>query len=109
MMLNVDIPDDILQWFSDLVGPDCSPLVADMLESVLHRIEELRWVYFPLSDEYPLSMFITHSSFSKMVDSLESLAVGSDIPCCRLFTKDGRLRWNPPEELSVLLTGRPKG
>ncbi len=102
MVIDTEISGEFLDLIYQRSEQDYVPLLDDMLPLLTERIEDIRWTYFPLTDEYPLAMFLSRPSNSHWVDELERTVRRSGGACCRVFLKGGRCIWRLPDELRKL-------
>ena len=82
MLLDVNTPDTVLDWFYERSIKEYVPLLDDMQPLIAERMEDLRWAYFPLTDECPIAMFVTRPANRHWVDSLEEAVRMGGGPFC---------------------------
>ncbi len=108
MLLDIETPDEYFDWLSRrLLDIGYCPLFDDMDPLIAERIEDIRWAYFPLTDEYPLAMFVVRPDDARWVDELETAIQESGGSCCRVFREGERYAWRLPDGLKRLCTRDP--
>jgi hypothetical protein len=68
------------------------------------RLGELRWVYIPFSDEYPLGIFVSRAEDSSWVEHLRYVLKVEAVPFSRIVEERGHDSWHLNDALRSLVT-----
>lgn len=96
MVIDLATPLSIVEWFYESRDPDLGPHITNMLPMIVERIEDLRWAYFPIEEEFPLAMFVVRPAEAGLIDAVEAAAKGERLPCTRIVEERGRFTWHLP-------------
>lgn len=91
--------ENLIHLLDKSVPPDTAPFIDDVLPTVVRAIERLGWSYIPLSDEYPLALFMVSTAKKDSIASIKSAALRERIPFSQLQSISGRETWRLSPEL----------
>ncbi|WP_337174277.1 hypothetical protein [Paludisphaera sp.] len=91
--------EDLIQLLDKSRPPDTAPFIDDVLPAIVRSIERLGWSYIPLSDEYPLALFIVSPARKASIAGIKAAALREGIPFSQLQYITGRETWRLCPEL----------
>lgn len=104
MVIDARTPEELLQWY-DLACEENHREIWNYTIFGFHwhlfapRMKEIRWAYIPLSDEFPLAMFVTHPNYEGWVQAVKQRFMSQGLQFCSVVYENERDTWHLPSHL----------
>lgn len=102
MYLSAGLPGTVFEALWKSIPGDQIPDFELVWPGVARHLGTIRWVYIRLSDEYPLSIFVTRASDHKWVEELKSSLREDGLSFTSIVQEGGRQTWHLNHELRQL-------
>lgn len=99
MVVDCTTTEEVIRYFDSQLEEDATPTLDNMWPLVAAKIDALRWVYIPLSDEYPLALFVASTEHANVVDRLRHSLTEDGIAWTLIGEIGGRMGWRLPTPL----------